>query len=58
MILLLAFWHYLQFLEIMKELHLKYPLFKENKNLKYVTQKDCKHTLLLATNVTSSKKFG
>jgi len=34
----------------LKDLHFKYPLFKENKNMKYVTQKDVKHTLLLATN--------
>jgi len=34
----------------LKDLHFKYPLFKENKNMKYVTQKDVKHSLLLATN--------
>jgi len=42
----------------LEELHLNYILFTENKNMKYVTQKDRKHTLLLATNVPSSKKSG
>jgi len=44
-------------IEILKELHLKYPLFKENKNMTYVTQQDQKHTLLLATNVPFSKIY-
>jgi len=41
-----------------ERLHFYHPLFKENKNMKYVTQKDRKHTLLLATNVPSSNFFG
>ena len=34
------------------------PLFTKIKNMKYVTQKDQKHTLLLVTNVPSSEKSG
>jgi len=39
---------------------LQIPSFLENKYMKYITQKDRKHTLLLVTNlnVPSSKKFG
>jgi len=36
----LRFWHHLQFIEILEELLFDYPLFKENKNMKYVTHKD------------------
>ena len=43
-VLWLRFWHHLQFIEILRELHFKYPIFKENKNMKYVTRKDLKHT--------------
>jgi len=37
---------------------LQLPPFYGIKDMKYVTQKDRKHTLLLATNVPSSKKSG
>ena len=50
--------HHLQFIEILKELQFKYTLFKENKNMKYITLKDRKHTFQLATNVPSSKICG
>ena len=38
------------------ESHFKYPLFKEKKNMEFVTQKDRRRTLLFATNVPFSKK--
>jgi len=54
----LRFWQHLQFIGILIKMHFKYPLLKENTNMKYVIQKKWKHSLQLATNTPFSISVG
>ena len=49
--LYLCFWHHLQCIEILKELHFKYSLLRRIKTWNISPKKTGKHTLQLVTNV-------